>query len=144
MKTISLLLIIVGCPFLLLACQSQAEQMTLLDDVSSVSVSKSDGYGGISGKHVKTINKDTLTTTFQQVLENAKGRKQNVDVYQGRPDYDLVVHYENGGTHLLHLTIGNKGEKSRVMYTGHEHNGFDLSVEDTALLRGMLENNSDR
>ncbi|WP_185959637.1 hypothetical protein [Lentibacillus cibarius] len=45
MKKIILLLTLSFCALLLFACQSQDKQMTMLDDISSISIFESDGYG---------------------------------------------------------------------------------------------------
>ncbi|MFD2923147.1 hypothetical protein ACFS6F_05205, partial [Halobacillus naozhouensis] len=47
---------------------------------------------------------------------------------------------KHSNTHGLNLVLGKTGEKSRVMYVGHENNGFDISPKDTKILRGMLDN----
>lgn len=138
MKRILLLITLSFCTLLLFACQ--AEEMTVLDNVSFISISDSDGYGGINEVSSKTIDSDVQILQFESILKNAKGRKQKVGVVKEKPDYDIVVHYENDGTHLLHLVLGGIGEKSRVMYVGYEDNGFDISPEDTKVLKDILEN----
>lgn len=114
--------------------------MTMLDDISSVSIAESDGYGGINENYITTIDKDTIISIFEKAFENAEGRKQKVDVNTEKPDYDILIHYENGETNGLHLVLGNTGEMSRVMYVGHENNGFDISPESTKEIRGVLDN----
>lgn len=128
------------CALLLFACQSQEEKMTMLDDISSISISESDGYGGINENYFATIDQDTLISKLEEIFKNAEGKKQKVDVDKDKPDYDILVRYKNGEDHLLHLVLGNTGEKSRVMYVGHENNGFDISPEDTKILRSILSN----
>lgn len=140
MKKIILLLTLSFCALLLFACQSQNKQMTMLDDISSISIFESDGYGGINENFVTTIDKDTIISRFEEAFKDAEGRKQKVDVDTEKPDYDILIRYENGETHGLHLVLGNTGEKSRVMYVGHENNGFDISPEGTKGLRGVLNN----
>ena len=129
------------CTFLVFGCQSQDKEMTLLDNISSVSISESDGYGGMNEKYFMVVVHDAFLSEFEKVLTTAKGNELKVSVYKEIPDYDLLVRYANGETHGLHLKLGNIGEKSRVMYVGNENNGFDISPEDTKILRGILENN---
>jgi len=114
--------------------------MTMLDDISSISISESDGYGGINENYFATIDKDTLISKFEEVFKNAKGKKQKIDVNKEKSYYDILVRYKNGEDHLLHLLLGNTGEKSRVMYVGHENNGIDISPEDTKVLGSILDN----
>lgn len=140
MKRIFVLLTLSFYMFLLFACQSQDKEMTLLDNISSVSISESDGYGGMNENYFKTIDKDAFILEFESVLKNAKGKKQKVNVDKEKPDFDLLIRYENGETHGLHLVLGNTGETSRIMYIGHEDNGFDIYSEDTKVLKEMLDN----
>ena len=140
MKKITLSLTLFFCALLLFACQSQENEMTMLDDISSISISKSSGYGGINENYIATIDKDSTISRFVEALKNTEGREQKVNVDTEKPDYDILIRYENGETHGLHLVLGNAGEKSRVMYVGHENNGFDISPEGTEVLKGVLDN----
>ena len=128
------------CALLLFACQSQEEEMTLLDNISSISISESDGYGGVKENYFMTIDEDAILSEFEKVFKKAEGRKQKVDVVKEKPDYDILVRYKNDETHLLNLVLGDTGEKSRVMYVGHENTGFDLSAQNTDVLKGILDN----
>ena len=139
LKKIFLLLTLPICTLLLFACQSQKEEMTLLDDISSISISESGGYGGMNENYSMTIDEDVHISKFEEVVKNAEGKKQKVDVYEEKPDYDILVRYHNGDTHGLHLVLENTGKKSRIMYIGHEQNGFDISPGDTKILRDILE-----
>ncbi|PIC85927.1 hypothetical protein CSV72_11285 [Sporosarcina sp. P20a] len=140
MKKFILSLTLSFCALLLIACQSQDKEMTLLDDVSSISISESNGYGGINENFNTTIGKDAIISRIDDTFKNAEGRKQKVDVGTEKPDYDILIRYENGENHGLHLVLGNTGEKSRVMYVGNENSGFDISPEGTKVLRDVLDN----
>lgn len=140
MKKILLSLTLFFCALLLFACQSQDKEMTMLDDISSISLSKSVGYGGINENYIAKVDKYTFISRFEKVFKNAEGKKQKVNVNNEKPDYDILIRYENGETHGLHLVLGDTGEKSRVMYVGHENNCFDISPKDTKVLRDILDN----
>jgi major membrane immunogen (membrane-anchored lipoprotein) len=140
LKKVILSLTLSFSALLLFACQSQDKEMTILDDISSISISESDGYGGINENYVTTVDKDSIISRLEVAFKNAKGRKQKVDVDTEKPDYDILIRYENGETHGLHLVLGNTGEKSSVMYVGHENNSFDISPEGTKVLRSVLDN----
>src|SRR5699024_2796721 len=139
LKKLHLLLTLFLCTLLLCACQSQEEKMMLIDNITSISVSESDGYGGMNEDYFTTIDRYALISKFEEVVKNAEGKKQKVDVYEEKPDYDILVRYHNGDTHGLHLVLENTGKKSRIMYIGHEQNGFDISPGDTKILRDILE-----
>ncbi len=112
LKKILFILLLSFCTLLLFACQSQEKEMMMLDDISSISISKSSGYGGINENYIATIDNDTTISRFKEALKDAEGREQKVNVDTEKPDYDILIRYENGETHGLHLVLGNTGEKS--------------------------------
>lgn len=138
MKKLLLSLLLAFCSITLIACQSQNEGVTLLDDVSGISISKSNGYGGLNEDYFLSIQDETISA-FEEVLKNAKRKSQDVDVTYEKPDYDILVRYENGDTQGLHLLLGNQGEESVIMFIGHENNGYIVSAEDTNELRSVLD-----
>ncbi|PIC57047.1 hypothetical protein CSV80_11305 [Sporosarcina sp. P12(2017)] len=139
MKKVFLTFSLSVCALILFACQSQEKEMTLLDDISSISISKSYGYGGINENFFVTIDKSELISKLEDVLNGAEGKKQKIDVSKEKPDYDILVNYKSRETHGLHLVLGDTGEKSRVMYVGHEQNGFDISPEGTEVLKKLMD-----
>ena len=139
MKKLSFVMLLVFCSFILMACQSQREQMILLDDIQDVSISNSDGYGGMNEDFFMAIDGEEAIEDFEQILKDAKGKSLNVDIVEGKPDYDVLIRYENGESHGLHLLLGDTGEESVVMYAGHEKNGYYISPEKTNELRALLE-----
>ena len=46
--------------------------MTLLDNVSDISISKSNGYGGLNENYILSINREEAISRFEEVLKNAK------------------------------------------------------------------------
>ena len=62
-----------------------------------------------------------------------------MDVTNEKPDYDILIRYENGDTHGLHLLLGNVEEESIIMYIGHENKGYVISPKDTNKLRRILD-----
>lgn len=139
MKKLLLSLLLTFCGVTLIACQSQNEEMILLDSVSDISISKSNGYGGLNDSYILTINQKETISGFEKVLKNAKQKKQKVDTIKGKPDYDILVRYENGETHGLHLLLGNIEEESIIIYIGHEDHGYIVSPKDTNELRKFLD-----
>jgi len=108
--------------------------MTLLGDITKVSISESEGYGSINEDYfVSLSDKETL-----EILEDIiKGAKRTGDEIK-KPDFDLLVEYEEDGTHMLHLLLGDEGEESAFMYTGHEKDVYAVSPEVTTELRKLL------
>ena len=134
-----MLLLLSFCTLTLFACQSQSEEMKLLGNISEISISKSNGYGGLNEKYLVSINQAEAIVVFEEALQNAKEKNQDVDVTKGKPDYDILIRYENGGTHGLHLILGNAGAESIVMYIGHEKIGYIISPKDTNKIRKLLD-----
>ena len=123
----------------LFACQSQSEEMKVFDHISEISIANSNGYGGLNKNYVVSINQTEARLAFEEILKNARGKNQDVDVTNGKPDYDILIRYENGGTHGLHLILGNTGAESIVMYIGHENTGYFISPEETNTIRKLLD-----
>ncbi|WP_117170257.1 hypothetical protein [Paraliobacillus sediminis] len=139
MKKLLLTVLLAFCSVTLVACQSQYEGIALLNNVSNVSISKSNGYGGLSENYFLLINQEETLSGFEEVLKSVKGKSQNVDTTNEKPDYDILIRYENGDTQGLHLLLGNLEEESLIMYIGHEKNGYIVSPKDTNELRMVLD-----
>lgn len=139
MKKVLLTFSLSVCALILFACQSEDKEMTLLNNISSISISKSDGYGGINENYFVRIDKSELISKFEEALNGSESKKQKINVSKEKPDYDILIRYENGGTHGLHILLGDTEEKSRVMYVGHEQNGFEISPESTESLKSLLD-----
>ena len=136
-----MLLILTFCALVFSACQSQSEEMTLIDNITNISISESNGYGGVNESYFISISQadaDAISD-FEEVLKNVKAKKQKVDTVAAKPDYDILVRYENGETHGLHLLLRNDGDESEIMYIGHEENSYIISPEDTNKLKKLLE-----
>ncbi|KOS68923.1 hypothetical protein AEA09_10450 [Lysinibacillus contaminans] len=135
MKHIVMFLILSFSTLILISCQSQTKEMTLLDNVSGISISKSNGYGGLNENYFASYSQEESISDFEEILKNAKGNTQ--DVTNETPTYDILVRYENGDTHGLHLILGNEGEESVFMYIGYEES-YTVSPEDTYKLENII------
>ena len=60
-----------------------------------------------------------------------------------KPDFDILIRYENGDTQGLHLLLGNEGDERVITYIGHEKYGYIVSPEDTNELRKLLDAHPD-
>ena len=81
----------------------------------------------------------TAISGFKEILKKAKGKNQDVDVINEKPDYDILIRYENGDTQGLHLLLGNAGDESVITYIGHEKYGYIVSPEDINKLKNILK-----
>jgi len=133
MRKISLFLLLL-CTLTLFACSSSNTGMVLLDDIDSISISESQGYGGLNENYLKTYDEPEIIEVFEDIIKNAKETNQVVS--KSKPDYDIYILYKNGGTHGLHLII--EEENSMLMYIGHD-NIFHVSLEDAKVLISMTD-----
>ena len=131
-------LLLVFCSVSLIACQPQNEEMTL-GSISEISISISNGYGGLNENYFLSNKQEETISIFEVILKNAKEIRQDVNVNNEKPDYDILIRYENDGTQGLHLLLGNVGEESIIMFIGHEENGYIVSPKDTNELRKLLD-----
>lgn len=137
MKKVCLNLLLAVSMFMFVGCQSQSGEMTLLDHIAAISISESGGYGGINENFFVSIHDVETVAAFESIFERARATDETL--MKEKPDYDILVRYENGETHLLHLTHGSEGQQSRVSYVGHEKDGYVISSEDTATLREIID-----
>ncbi|RLL48408.1 hypothetical protein D8M04_03870 [Oceanobacillus piezotolerans] len=138
MKKLMLLLLIVFCGTTLMACQSLNKELRLFDNVSKISISNSNGYGGLNENYFDSIDQTEEVASFGNILKNTNVIYQKVDVKNEKPDYDILVQYENGDTHGLHLVFDNEREESIVTFIGHEEVVYIISSQDTIRLKELL------
>ena len=136
MKHIVMFLILSFSTLILISCQSQTKEMTLLDDVSGISISKSNGYRGLNENYFASYSQEESISDFEKILKNTKGTTQ--DVTNDTPTYDILIRYEYGDTHGLHLLLGNDGEESVFTYIGYEGN-YTVSPEGTHKLKNIID-----
>ncbi|SFL54079.1 hypothetical protein SAMN04487943_102133 [Gracilibacillus orientalis] len=137
MRNIFLLLLLFFSALTLIGCQSQSKEMMLLDNVSSISISESKGYGGLNENYFASFNQDEIIAEFEEIFKNTEVTNQ--DATYETPTYDILVRYENDATHGLHLILGDEGEESLFIYVGNENNIYSVSSEATNKLRKMID-----
>ena len=123
MRTIILILSILGM-MILVGCQSQTtETMVLLDEkISAVKISKSNGFGGMNEDYLHSYTDAESIETFSNAITTAQKQMGKVDVSE--PEYDVMVEYTSAEgqfpTHGIHLWLGKENEKSMFMYIGDD------------------------
>lgn len=139
MKKILLSLLFITCCFALIACQTQVKEMKPKDNITDISISISNGYGGLNEDYILLMDQENSISGFENVLQNAKKLSRDMDVANEKPDYDLLIRYDNGETQGLHLLLGNTGEESVIMYIGQERQGYIVSPKETKEIRKLLD-----
>lgn len=133
MKHLYVLLAAILCVITLSGCQSPKE-MTLLGDITKVSISESEGYGGINEDYFVSLSDKETLDHLEGIIKDAKRTGDEIK----KPDFDLLVEYEEDETHMIHLFLGKEGKESAFMYTGHEKDVYTVSPEATTELRKLL------
>ncbi|MEW9500943.1 hypothetical protein [Jeotgalibacillus marinus] len=111
------------------------KEMTLLGTITEVSISESEGYGGINDNFFVSFKKTETVSNFEDIMKSAKRKRE--DVNREKPDYDILVQYQDDNYHLLHLLLGNEGEESAFMYMGYEH-VYYITPDATKELRQII------
>src|SRR5699024_11387860 len=63
------------CLIPLVSCQNQPEQMSVLDNIEEISVSESEGYGGVNEDFFAVLKDDDVTSAIEEMMYDAKGRR---------------------------------------------------------------------
>jgi hypothetical protein len=141
MKKVLFILLITSIILTIAACGVANKEMTLLDHMSSISFSKSQGFGALNKNFSTIYHEKGVVSVFEGVIKNAKGKRENSieNINEDKPDYDILVEYVNGDYHLLHLILGQEGQESILMYVGNEYNLYYVTPEDTKKLRKIVK-----
>lgn len=123
---------------LIVGCQnSQGNTMVLLEEkVKEINVSKSGGIGDMNQDIIFPFNDDQSIKVFEKAIKTAV--EQQPDINATKPDFDVMVEYDGGyPTHAIHLWLGEKNEKSILMYIVGEET-YVTSSKTTNQLRELL------
>ncbi|WP_147805234.1 hypothetical protein [Alkalicoccus halolimnae] len=136
MKKIGILILLSHALFLS-ACLNGEQGVPLSDDIKEISISESEGFSGINADFFLVMRE---TSKVEEIMKNAE--EVETDVAENGAEenrYDFVIKYESEGARLLHLFLGDKGEKSLFTFTGYDQEGYETTPEETAALRRLLE-----
>lgn len=139
MKILPTLLLLAGFS-LIIGCQSsQANTMDLLDaSIKEINISPSKGTGDINQDIMFSFLDAQAVEVWETAITTAV--KQNSDVIDTTPDYDVVVEYNEGyPAHAMHLWLGQENEKSTLMYLAEEDGPYLTSAALTNQLRKLIE-----
>ncbi|HEK9099553.1 TPA: hypothetical protein SUB30_000803 [Bacillus pseudomycoides] len=125
-----LVLIILGST----GCELPREENVKNQDISKLSISVSKGFCGLNEDYFMNIEDTEKLERIRNLLNDVKKQKRSDE----KPQYDLLITYQNGDTHGIHLYLGGAGEKSVIMYIGHEETAYYTSEEMTKQLRKII------
>ena len=111
--------------------------MVLLDEtIKEVNISKSGGIGDMNQDIIHSFYDQQSIKVFEKSIRTAV--KQQTDVKATKPDYDVMVEYDEGfPTHAIH---GEEAEKSILMYMVGKGEGevYLTSSKATNQLRELI------
>ncbi len=138
MKVLYPLLLLVGLSFSAGCENNQENTMVLLDEkIKEINISKSNGIGDMNQEIILSFDDKESIKVFEKVIRTAVKQQSNVD--ETKPDYDVMVEYEGGlPTHAIHLWLGEEDEKSTLMYMVGEGETYLTSSKSTDQLRELI------
>ncbi|WP_338469559.1 hypothetical protein R4Z10_12085 [Niallia sp. XMNu-256] len=138
MKVLYSLLLLVGFSFIVGCQNNQENRMVLLDErVKEINISKSNGIGDMNLDINHSFNDKESIRVIEKSIRTAVKQQSNVD--EPKPDYDVMVEYVGGlPAHAIHLWLGEKGEKSTLMYMVGEGETYLTSPKATGQLRELI------
>lgn len=138
MKFLYSFLLLAGFSFIVGCQNSEENMMVLLDEkIKQINISKSSGVGDMNQDILFTFNDEQSIKAFEKAIKSAV--KQQTDINETNPDYDLMVEYEGGlPTHAIHLWLGEENEKSTLMYMVGEGETYVTSSKYTDQLRELI------
>lgn len=124
--------------FFIVGCTNQEHTMDLLDEnIREINVSESNGVGDMNQDILVSISDKDSIKRFENIIRTAVKQKLNNDAV--KPDFDIMVEYEGDlPTHAIHLTLGEKGEESILMYIASEGETYVISSKSTDQLRELI------
>jgi hypothetical protein len=136
-KVLYSLLLLLGLSSIVV-CQTNQENMVLLDEkVKEINIAKSNGDGDMNQEIFLSIDNRQSINMFEKAIKTAM--KQKSDVNKAKPDYDVMVEYEEGfPTHAIHLWLGEENEESILMYMVGEGETYLTSSKTTNDLRELI------
>ncbi|MGO1470543.1 MAG: hypothetical protein ACTHW2_11020 [Tissierella sp.] len=138
MKKILIFVLLICSTIFVVSCSREKymQEMTLLDSIKEISISEFNGYGGLNEDYIASVSKKELISDFENIIRNTSDGSKYID--KEGPDYDILIKYEDGGTHGLHLILGDKDQESKFLYIGHENIAYSSTQEATEELKDIL------
>lgn len=115
------------------------EQMTLLDEkIVEIGVGESKGFDQINDDiSMSFTNQEELDTFITAITTAYKDGKIDIE----EPMYNLFINYDdsegNLPTHLIHLWLGEKGERSKLIFIDDDEM-YVTSEKMTEKLRNLI------
>jgi hypothetical protein len=134
-RVIIFVLVIVAV--ILTGCSDSNRMATSEKAIQEVSVSRSEGYGGLNGAFFWNADSLHEMKLFEEMISSA--RKEEVKA--GNPAYDVLLNYgegKSGGERLIHITESDDG-RWLLTYDGHEDKTYAATKESAQKVQDLIE-----
>lgn len=130
LSLVFLMLVLVGC---------QSGNVAMMDDVSdikTISISKAEVYGKITGEQLRTFERVEELDVFRKAFMHAEREKMDLEGV----NYDLITTDDQGeAINLIQFYLADEGERSAFFFIGHEDKVYFTSEEITHELRELIQ-----
>ncbi|CAG9620320.1 hypothetical protein [Sutcliffiella rhizosphaerae] len=137
MRYIRLYILSLVLTSLLIGCQNNQVNLLGSQDITSVSISASTGFGTTNTEFFVTYSDEISLTFFEQLL--AQATKESGSVNMPNPEYDMEVLYMEDENVTYHLWVGDSGHNSTIMKAEDTHTIYTISEDFTLQLIEMIE-----
>ncbi|KZD32572.1 hypothetical protein B4082_3423 [Bacillus cereus] len=115
-------------------CNSSNIENVKEHNISKVSISTFNGFGGLNENYFLNVEDKQIISGINNMFSDMKKQKRKGEI----PQYDILITYENSDTKGIHLYLGDEGERSVIMYIGHEDTAYYTSEDMTKQLRKII------
>ncbi|MCU4989172.1 hypothetical protein OCF10_09490 [Bacillus cereus] len=115
-------------------CNSSNIENVKEHNISTVSISTFNGFGGLNENYFLNVEDKQIISGINNMFSDMKKQKRKGEI----PQYDILITYENSDTKGIHLYLGDEGERSVIMYIGHEDTAYYTSEDMTKQLRKII------
>jgi hypothetical protein len=137
-KIILLALFMAFMSAIFFGCQSKDNTKLQSDgEITKVSISKSSGFGKVNSDFFVVLDDKETLETFKVVISSAVKEEGIADMAE--PEFDLEVIYANGKKQGYHLWVGEKGQRSTLMYIDNTHTRYTVSEGMTKKLIKLVQ-----
>lgn len=122
---------------ILIGCQSSDSKGLPDENISKVSISKSNGFGKVNSEFFTVYEDKETLEIFKNAISNAVKLEGIADMAE--PEFDIKVVYTDGNKQGYHLWVGEKGQKSTIMNVNDTHTIYSISEEITNKLIDLVK-----
>jgi hypothetical protein len=136
-KLMILVLFATSISIILFGCQSFGNNGVEEENISKVSISKSNGFGKVNKDFYVVYDDKENLETFKAIFSSSVKEAGIADMAE--PDYDLEVIYSDGIKKGYHLWVGDQGQRSMFMDVEDTHTIYTVPGKMTNQLIELVK-----